>query len=76
MSGVPCTMPGATIVPRVPRDAVLVLDNPPVALCRRHRCVADTARVLASYAAYAFLYDRAGLDAALRMPKVVPQQAP
>jgi soluble lytic murein transglycosylase len=31
-----------------------------------------TKRVLASYAAYAFLYDRAGLDAALRMPKVVP----
>jgi soluble lytic murein transglycosylase len=30
-----------------------------------------TKRVLASYAAYAFLYDRDGLDAALRMPKAV-----
>ena len=30
-----------------------------------------TKRVLASYAAYAFLYDRNGLDAALSMPKVV-----
>jgi soluble lytic murein transglycosylase len=30
-----------------------------------------TKRVLASYAAYAFLYDRDGLDAAMRMPKVV-----
>jgi soluble lytic murein transglycosylase len=31
-----------------------------------------TKRVLASYAAYAFLYDRTSLDSALRMPKVVP----
>jgi soluble lytic murein transglycosylase len=31
-----------------------------------------TKRVLASYAAYAFLYDRTNLDAALRMPKVSP----
>ncbi len=30
-----------------------------------------TKRVLASYAAYAFLYDRDGFDAALRMPKAV-----
>jgi soluble lytic murein transglycosylase len=30
-----------------------------------------TKKVLASYAAYAFLYDRNGLDAALRMPKAV-----
>jgi soluble lytic murein transglycosylase len=30
-----------------------------------------TKKVLASYAAYAFLYDRTGLDAALRMPKAV-----
>jgi len=30
-----------------------------------------TKRVLASYAAYSFLYEREGLDAALRMPKVV-----
>src|SRR6185436_13914327 len=31
-----------------------------------------TKRVLASYAAYAFLYDRGDLDAALRMPRVSP----
>ena len=30
-----------------------------------------TKRVLASYAAYSFLYEREGLDAALAMPKVV-----
>jgi soluble lytic murein transglycosylase len=30
-----------------------------------------TKKVLASYAAYAFLYDRNGLDGALRMPKIV-----
>jgi len=31
-----------------------------------------TKRVLASYAAYSFLYDRSGLGAALKMPKVAP----
>ena len=30
-----------------------------------------TKKVLASYAAYSFLYERSGLDAALRLPKVV-----
>jgi soluble lytic murein transglycosylase len=32
-----------------------------------------TKKVLASYVAYAFLYERGGLDAALRLPKVVTQ---
>ena len=32
-----------------------------------------TKRVLASYVAYSFLYERNGLDAALRLPKVVTQ---
>jgi soluble lytic murein transglycosylase len=32
-----------------------------------------TKRVLASYAAYSFLYDPAGGDAALKLPKIVAQ---
>jgi soluble lytic murein transglycosylase len=32
-----------------------------------------TKKVLASYVAYSFLYERNGLDAALRLPKVVTQ---
>jgi soluble lytic murein transglycosylase len=57
--------PARWIASRESDDFDLWVEQIPYEETRRY-----TKRVLASYAAYAFLYDRAGLDAALRMPKV------
>jgi soluble lytic murein transglycosylase len=59
--------PARWIAARESDDFDLWVEQIPYEETRRY-----TKRVLASYAAYAFLYDRAGLDAVLRMPKVVP----
>jgi soluble lytic murein transglycosylase len=58
--------PARWIAARESDDFDLWVEQIPYEETRRY-----TKRVLASYAAYAFLYDRNGLDAALRMPKVV-----
>jgi soluble lytic murein transglycosylase len=60
--------PARWIASRESDDFDLWVEQIPFEETRRY-----TKRVLASYAAYSFLYDRAGLEAAMRMPKVAAQ---